>query len=221
MVKVNLLFEPSGSGESAGKNLIMIMNVVSLSISVIDAHNANNSDHIAILCSQLEDAVLSKDFNLQVDSEHCYIIGRALYYCINYNNRCNAIVNESEILKRMFLCLTRAMFTVGEHRTLAAKFLFISLYRNWGKFVHLWDDEEITSSSIQNEYILHCIEDLLRRGVITDLNWCHLEVNDENWYAKANDEYLYRKHGRNFTFNDLKTGEEYINTCYEVLFKSI
>ena len=197
------------------------MDILSLSISVVNAHNTNNADLFAIACSQLEDAVMDDDFISQIDSEHCYIIGRALYYCINYNNRCNAIVNESEILKRMFLCLTKAMFTDGEQRIFAAKFLFISLYRNWGKFLQLWDDEEITSSSIQNEFILYRIEELLRWGVISDLNWCHLEVDDENWYARANDEYLRRKHGRNFTYNDLETGEEYINLCYEALLKSI
>ena len=68
---------------------------------------------------------------------------------------------------------------------------------------------------------MYRIEELLRWGVISDLNWCHLEVDDENWYARANDEYLRRKHGRNFTYNDLETGEEYINSCYEALLKSI
>ena len=34
------------------------MDILSLSISVVNAHNTNNADLFAIACSQLEDAVM-------------------------------------------------------------------------------------------------------------------------------------------------------------------
>lgn len=194
------------------------MDILSLSVAVINAHNTNNADLFAIKCSQLEDAVMNKDFISIFETEHCYVIGRALYCCITYNNRYNTFINEVDILKRMFLCLTKAMFENGEQRIRSAKLLFIALYRNRGLFNQLWENEKVTPSSIQNEYTLLKIEDLLK-GVISDINWCLLDADEEIWYNRANEDYSHRF--SKITMNDLEEGEEYLNSCYELFYNSI
>lgn len=201
------------------------MEIVSLSTDVINAWNSGNDSVFQQRCSALENRIFLDEFILSLDSNHPYIIGRAIFYDLFYSERRNYDDRRiEELVKRAFMTLTRTIFTFDNEQLPAAILLFIVLHRSEQEIINILTsctEEKDNSRMIRR---IECIKSLIWYLIQGGYKYYSFDIDIDKKKDEAVTDYLKRHAVGGFyltPMDEVSNGQDIIKIYYKLIYDKI